>query len=159
LRSISHHPAHREHSNHRRCTAGGGNLLFGTFAESVGGNLQPLGQVSFAENLDSAAGAANQAGVGQLLDTDAGTIFKPFELADINYFAPYGELAVAEAPLGQPAKQRYLPAFIERERGRAGPAAAAFVAPAAGLAGSATAASAEPLTTLMSTCDRSYLMI
>jgi hypothetical protein len=159
LRSISRYPAHRGHSNHHRCTAGGGNFLFGTFAESVSGDLQPLGQVSFTENLDSAAGTANQAGVGQLLDPDAGTIFKPLELADIDYFAPYGEITIAKAPFGQPAKQGYLPTFVQRERGRAGPAAAAFTAPAAGLAASAPPPPADPLTTPVSTCDGSYFMI
>jgi hypothetical protein len=159
LRSIWRHPAHRGHSNHHCCTAGGGNLLFGALTESVSGNLQPLGQVSFAENLDSAAGAADQAGLGQLLDPDAGAVFKPFELADIDYFAPYGEITIAKASFGQPAKQGYLPAFIQRERGRTRPAAAAFVAPTAGLAGSTTPATTNPLTTLMSTCDGSYFMI
>jgi hypothetical protein len=159
LRSIWRHPAHRGHSNHHRCTAGSGNLLFGTLAESVSGNLQLLCQVSLAENLDFASGAANQTGVRQLLDTDIGAILKPLQLPDIDYFAPYGESAIAKTPFGQPAKQGYLPTLVQRERGRAGSAAAAFGAPTAGLAASTTPAPTDPLTMPMSTCDGSYFMI
>jgi hypothetical protein len=159
LRSILRHPAHRGHSNHPRCTAGSGNLLFGTLTESVSGDLKLLCQVSLAENLDFAAGAANQAGVRQLLDADAGTILKPLQLPDIDYLTPYGESAIAKTPFRQPAKQGHLPTLIKRERGRAGPAATAFVASTAGLAASTTPAPANPLTTPMSTCDGSYFMI
>jgi hypothetical protein len=114
-RSFWRHPAHQGHSNHRRCAAGSGNLLLGTPAEFVSGDLQFLRQVSFAENLDPAVGAVNQASVRQLLNTDSGTIFKPLQLADIDYFAPQGESAIAKTSLGHPAKQGHLSTFIKRE--------------------------------------------
>lgn len=76
-------------------------------------NLQLLREVTLAENLDPAACAANQAGVGQLLDPNARTIFKPLQLPNIDYLTPYGETAIAETAFWQPTKQRYLSALIQ----------------------------------------------
>jgi hypothetical protein len=125
----------------------------------VGGHLQLLGQLTIAKNLDFTVQVANQTGVRQLLEAHLGAIIESLKLRHIYNFAPFCEVEIAEASLGQPTKQGHLATLIQPYGGPSGPAACAFVSTAGSLSMAASRASAYAFASLLFACDRSNFVI
>ena len=102
--------------------------------------------------------AAHQAGLRELLDAHLHPVVEPLQLADVDDLEPRREVLVVEPAFRQATEQGDLPALVEGESLRTGPAHGALAAAAGRLAQTRPTAASNALTCFVFAYDRSNFM-